>query len=97
MRINNVIHKPLVTEKSMKLAEDGRYVFKVAKSVTKNKIIKEIENLFDVEVVSVNTMIMPKKVRRVFKKGYYTNLPKWKKAVVQLKKGQKIDLISEGK
>jgi large subunit ribosomal protein L23 len=64
-----------------------RYTFKVAMDATKPEIAAAVEELFNVEVASVNTMIMKKKPKRM---GYhYGYTSEWKKAIVTLKDGSK--------
>tara|TARA_B100000029_G_C16966056_1_gene738136 strand:- start:20 stop:310 length:291 start_codon:yes stop_codon:yes gene_type:complete len=84
------IISPNVTEKSTSLSEFNKVVFKVDKNANKKTIKKNIEKIFKVNVVKVNTVNIREKVKMVrnkkaFKSGY-------KKAIVTLKKGQSIDL-----
>ena len=60
----DIILKPIITEKSMDMIADKKYVFKVAKTATKPEIAKAVEELFKVKVADVNTMNMKKKPRR---------------------------------
>ena len=57
----DIIIKPIITEKSMDMLADKRYVFKVADDATKPEIAAAIEEMFDVEVASVNTISLKKK------------------------------------
>src|SRR3989344_3033675 len=88
-----MLKRPIVTEKSMKLARAGLYTFEVDKNDNKNVIAKLISDKFKVEVVSVKTINVKgrvksqKKVRKSFQK------PSYKKAIVQLKEGQKLALF----
>ena len=78
----DIIIKPIITEKSMDLTADKKYVFKVAKDATKPEIAAAVEELFKVDVKSVNTINMKKKPKRV---GYHQGYTKaWKKAIVTL-------------
>lgn len=94
----SVIVKPLVTEKMNNISEkiDNRYGFVVAKDADKIEIKKAIEELYDVTVVKVNTMIAPaKRKSRYTKAGVVTGrVPSYKKAIVTLAKGEKIDFYS---
>ena len=92
MRLSNIIDRPIVTEKSMALGAENRYVFKVNMKASKGSIANEIKRIYDVEVDEVNTMIMPGKKRRIMGTRRFTKTKKWKKAVVKLKEGSKIDL-----
>ncbi len=92
-----LIKQPVITEKSIDLAnQQNIYCFRVDRQATKPQIKQAIEKLFAVEVIRVNTIIMPSKRRRTGKK----RLPKleavWKKALIKLKAGQTIELFDIG-
>lgn len=93
MRINNVVLKPNITEKTVGLASQNKYVFKVSLSATKNSVSKKLHELYGVDVISVAMLVMPGKKRRILKTRRFTKTPKWKKAIVMLKEGQKIDIF----
>ncbi len=81
---------PIISEKANILSSGGAYTFRVEKVANKLEIKKSIEDLFKVNVQRVNLVTIPSKKRTMrgkvgFKSGY-------KKAIVYLKKGQKIDL-----
>ena len=98
MHINNVIKKPIITEKSIHAGDVAdEYLFKVSNSASKGAIKNEVESLFGVNVLDVRTMIMPGKKRRVFRTNRFIKTPKWKKAIVKVKSGQKISLVKESK
>ena len=79
----DIIIKPIITEKSMDMLADKRYVFKVMKNATKPEIAKAVEEMFDgVKVASVNTISMKKKPKRLGVHAGYTS--EWKKAIVTL-------------
>ena len=80
--IENVIVRPLITEKSMAAIAEKRYVFEVAKDATKADIAAAVETMFGVEVASVNTINMKKKPKRLGVHMGYTG--EWKKAIVTL-------------
>ena len=83
----DIIIKPIITEKSMDLTADKKYVFKVAKDATKPEIAAAVEELFKVDVKSVNTINMKKKPRRLrYSQGYTAA---WKKAIVTLTEDSK--------
>jgi large subunit ribosomal protein L23 len=96
MRLSNTIYTPIVTEKSFSLASQDRYVFEVNMRATKGSIKNEIQRLFGVDVIDVNTAIIPGKPKRIMRTRRFTKTPRWKKAIVQLKSGQKIDLVEAG-
>lgn len=97
MRLNKVLQRPIITEKSLERQGEGLYQFKVSVKASKNAIKDAVHSLFGVDVVSVKTMIMPGKKRRVRRTQRFIKTPKWKKAIVQLKDGQEIKLITQGK
>ena len=81
--VQDIIIKPLITEASMDKLADKIYTFKVQKSATKPEIAKAVEEMFKVDVLSVNTIIMKKKPKRLGVHSGYTG--EWKKAIVRLK------------
>ena len=87
-----IIEKPIVTEKSTRLAHmENQYTFKVMKKASKVQIKQAIAEIFDVEVAKVRTMNYRGKPRRIrYKTG---RRPDWKKAVVTLEEGYHIDII----
>lgn len=93
--IYKVIKKPILTEKTVRLKEENKYVFEVSLSATKNDIKLAIEKLFNVDVIDVHTCIMKGKLRRYGRYEGYR--PDWKKAIVKLAKGQTIKLLEEMK
>ncbi len=77
-----IIIKPIITEKSMRNTAEKKYTFKVDKTAGKIEIAKAVEQLFSVEVAKVNTMRVPgQRRRRGMVYGYTAD---WKKAVVTL-------------
>ena len=84
-----IIRRPIITEKSVKLSKQGKYVFEVAKSATKPEIKKAIEKIYKVKVKKVNIVKVPSKKRGWGK--YEGEKRGFKKAIVTLKEG-KIDL-----
>ncbi len=86
----DIIIEPVISEKSTELSEkQGKYVFKVDKRANKYQIKDAIEHIFNVKVVKVNTMNYDGKKK--FVRGKVGKTASWKKAVVTLKEGQKID------
>lgn len=85
--IENVIVRPLITEKSMAEIEGKRYVFEVERDATKADIATAVETMFGVKVASVNTINMKKKPKRLGVHMGYTS--EWKKAVVTLTEDSK--------
>ena len=92
VRHYDVILSPHITEKSTLLSENNAVVFKVADSATKPQIKAAVEALFDVKVVSVNTLTQKGKTKRWKGKPYKRS--DVKKAIVTLAEGQSIDVTS---
>ena len=88
----DVIVAPVITEKATMLSEHNKVVFKVAKTATKPQIKAAVEKLFDVKVISVNTMVTEGKVK-VFR-GRLGQRSDVKKAVVTLEEGHSIDVTT---
>ena len=91
MQLYEILRRPLITEKATELQEDSRYVFEVVRKATKPQIKQVVEQMFKVNVVKVNVITLPGKTRRVGR-GQITG-SRWKKAIVSLKPGQKINLF----
>ncbi len=85
-----LVNRPLITEKAARLSETGQYVFAVKNSATKNEIKKVIKEMYKVEVDKVNIVNTSGKTRRY--RGKKKQGQGFKKAIVILKKGQKINL-----
>jgi large subunit ribosomal protein L23 len=87
----DILVRPLITEKTMKLVEEGKYTFEVKQGSNKVEVKKAVEELFKVEVTAVNMMNTLRKKRRV---GKYEGLrPAVQKAIVTLAEGQKLDVF----
>lgn len=87
----DIIVKPLISEKSYDLINMSKYTFKVDRRSTKPEIRRAVEEIFSVNVTEVNTMnYLGKKKRQGAFSGYRSN---WKKAIVTLKDGQKIEIF----
>ena len=83
MLAQDIIIKPIITEKSMSLQAESKYTFKVAKNANKVMIKQAVEELFDVQVAAVNTMNVRGRAKRVGMNRGVT--PSWKKTIVTLK------------
>lgn len=92
LHLYDVIRRPIVSEKTSLLSENNQYVFEVAPGANKVQIKEAVGVIFDVSVVKVNTMVMPYKRGRRGRK-FYRRTQQWKKAVVTLAEGDKIDLF----
>lgn len=92
-----VIRRPIITEKTLQQANiDNVYTFEVSRTADKNSIKAAIEALYGVKVISINDVMRPKKARRTGKKRLTTIMPKTKKALVTLKKGETISVFDIG-
>jgi len=87
-----VLRNPHITEKATLLGEEGQYVFRVDPEATKGAVKQSVEALYGVSVRSVHMIKKPaKKIRIGRKEGFQQGL---KKAVVKLKRGENIEVIS---
>ncbi len=93
LNLYNVIQEPLITEKITKETEKShKYAFKVHPKASKRDVKAAIEKIFNVTVTKVNTVNNSGKLRRVrYQPGRTAD---WKKAVVTVKAGQKIDITA---
>ncbi|MGB4338479.1 MAG: 50S ribosomal protein L23 [Bacillota bacterium] len=87
----DIIIRPIITEKSNRLTTEGKYVFEVKRDANKIEIAKAVEALFNVTVTDVNTMTVRGKLKRQGR--FEGRTPTWKKAVVTLKAGDRIPLF----
>ncbi len=91
VRAYRVLVSPHITEKATELEKENKYVFKIFSRANKTETAKAVEDLYGVEVVNVRIINAPRKKKRLagqagWKKGY-------KKAIVRIKKGQKIEIM----
>jgi large subunit ribosomal protein L23 len=91
MNAREIIRRPLVTEKSMAGLRDGRYTFEVDPRANKVEIRRAVEEIWSVRVTRVNTMLCHGKSRRVGRS--VGRRPDWKKAVVTLHEGDRIEFF----
>ncbi len=92
MDIYQVIEKPLVTEKGSDMLADGNWVlFRVNPGANKIQIREAVQKIFDVKVLHVNTQVVRGKRKRFGRTMGHTKA--WKKAMVQLKEGDKIEIF----
>ena len=88
---NEILISPIVSEKSYSLITDRKYSFRVHKDAHKTQVRQAVEELFDVKVLAVNIVkVQAKPKRRGIHKGVR---PGWKKAIVQLKPGDSIEIF----
>ncbi|MBN1680980.1 MAG: 50S ribosomal protein L23 [Anaerolineae bacterium] len=94
LHIYDVLRRPVITEKSHEMAEkDNHYVFEIDMRANKIQVREAIELIFDVDVVKVNTMVMPPKRGRRGR-SFYVRQKAWKKAVISVQPGQTISLFN---
>ncbi len=91
MHLYEVIQRPLVTEKNTALQAMGKYAFQVSREANKKQIKDAVEKAFKVTVTTVNVVNIPGSTRRVGRR--LVSVPAWKKAIVTLKAGDKIQLF----
>jgi large subunit ribosomal protein L23 len=95
MNVYQVLKRPILTEKTDYQRDDNQYVFEVDRRANKLQIKEAVETIFDVEVRAVNTMVMKPKRRRLGRR-VLTTRPAWKRAVVTLAPGERIQDFFEG-
>ncbi len=96
--IKTVLVKPIITEKAEMLSENlNRYSFVVNRKAKKAEVKKAVEEMYDVKVLAVNTMIMPAKLKsRMTKSGLLKGkVSAYKKAIVTIPEGEEIDFYGE--
>ena len=94
LHIYDVLRRPVVSEKQAIMTdEQNQYVFEVADEANKIQIKEAVEVIFEVDVVKVNTMVVPAKRGRRGR-NWYLRSKQWKKAVVTLATDQKIELFN---
>jgi len=94
MQVRDVLKKPIITEKSILATALDNYTFKVDLSANKPQIKQAIEKLFKVKVVKVRTIKVKGKTKRAgARRNNIIKTSSWKKAIVTLKEGDKIDIF----
>lgn len=88
----SVIIRPVITEHSYDMMEKGCYTFEVAKDANKIEIAQAVEAIFNVKVTKVNTLNVKAKPKRLRLQRGFTKT--WKKAMVTLKQGDKIEIFA---
>ncbi len=87
----DVLKRPVITEKSMSLQEENKYTFVVDLKANKVEIKQAVEQMFNVKVLKVRTMRYKGKMKRV--RQVLGKTPDYKKAIVTLQEGNKIELF----
>ena len=91
MHIYELLRRPVITEKNTDLMAQNKYVFEVVKSANKRQIMAAVERAFKVTVVAINVITVPPKPKGFGRLKGHT--PSWKKAIVKLKEGDKIEIF----
>ena len=92
MEARQIIIRPIITERSFDMQDFNRYTFEVAKTASKIEIAKAIEEIFNVHVTKVNTANVKSKPKR--QRYVQGRTRTWKKAIVTLAEGDKIELFA---
>jgi large subunit ribosomal protein L23 len=95
MNVYQVLKRPILTEKTDYQRDNNQYIFEVDRGANKLQVKKAVETIFDVKVVAVNTMVVKPKQRRLGRKVITTRAA-WKRAVVTLAPGERIQEFFEG-
>lgn len=99
LRLEEVIRRPLITEKNTWLMEKSQYTFEVHPDANKIQIREAVEETFSVKVKAVNTLnVKPKKKSRFVRRGagrIFGATKGWKKAIVTLQPDEHIDLFEQ--
>jgi large subunit ribosomal protein L23 len=91
MNAHDVILRPVVSEKTTALMEENKYVFQVPMKANKVMVKQAVKEIFNVTPEKVNVMVVRGKTKRI--RYQYGNRPAWKKAIVTLKAGEKIEIF----
>ena len=90
---HEILLRPIISEKNTMLNERGQYVFEVSERANKIMVRRAVEELFKVSVRSVNVMHVPGKKRRSPRTRTIGMTRSWKKAIVSLREGERIELF----
>lgn len=91
MHFSQVLLRPIVTEKMTRLGEKNKYAFEVDSRANRLEVKEAVEKAFNVKVASVNILRAKGKIKRLGRRQFTT--PAWKKAVVTLREGHKLQLF----
>ena len=89
--LRSIIRRPIISQRTMDLLAENKYTFEVDLKATKPQIREAVEQIFNVDVEKVNTMRVRGKKRRMGRSE--GKRPDWKKAIVTVKEGQRIELF----
>ena len=91
---NHIILRPITTEKSLLDQSIGKYLFQVSLKATKGQIASAFKTIFGIDPITINTNKIKGKVKTDWKKRHPIQKPDVKKAIITIKKDQKIELLS---
>jgi large subunit ribosomal protein L23 len=94
--VKSIIISPIITERSMALVKQNKFSFRVVIGANKDEIRKAVKAQFSVEPISIETVVQKGKSQRVGVRRVQKNHAAYKKAVVTLRSGQKIDIFDLG-
>ncbi|PIP21703.1 MAG: 50S ribosomal protein L23 [Candidatus Nealsonbacteria bacterium CG23_combo_of_CG06-09_8_20_14_all_40_13] len=89
MKLSQIILKPVITEKSLDMTGSAKYIFLIDKNTNRSETSKAIKDLYNVDAIKVNIINVIGKTKKV--RGHFGKEKNFKKAIVTLKKGQKIE------
>lgn len=93
MHVHDILRRPIISEKNTMLGAQNKYTFEVAPTATKPMIEEAVEKIFKVNVTAVNVVHVPGKLRRVGRQRRPGMTSPWKKAIVTLQPGQRIEFF----
>jgi large subunit ribosomal protein L23 len=88
-----ILKQPIISEKSLTGASYGEYTFEVSLKASKAEIAKAVKEIFGVDAIGVKTLIVKGRTKRALKTRKTIKITPWKKAIIKIKSGQKIDLF----
>jgi large subunit ribosomal protein L23 len=91
MELLEVLRRPVISEKNTMLQEQGKYIFEVGREANKYQVKQAVEKAFKVKVKDVNIINVHGKPKRI--RGRKIKTPLWKKAIVTLETGEKIQIF----
>lgn len=94
--MRSVVISPIITERSMALVKKNKFSFKVAVTADKEMIKRAVKEQFNVDPISIETVIQKGKTQRVGVRRVEKKRSSYKRAVVTVKEGQKIDIFDLG-
>lgn len=91
-----ILKRAIISEKSLTDASYGKYTFEVSLKASKAEIAKAVKEIFGVDATGVKTLVVKGRSKRALKTRKNIKVTPWKKAMIKVKSGQKIDLFETG-